>query len=153
MDVQLPCSARGLAGHRVPDRDPGLRAGVLAGRENGARNHRWLAAREAKTVWPHVCGRLPEMQKTLWPIPSQTPGGIQKVDPLMGVPIKYPLVARVPKLRDLLFRSSRVSGFCISGSQSCVLASQFRRPRCFRTSRLRGVKCSCKGSEKGTITV
>ena len=28
--------------------------------------------------------------------PTQTPGRIQKVDPLLGVPIKYPLVARVP---------------------------------------------------------
>ena len=38
---------------------------------------------------------------------SQTPGRIQKVDPLMGVPMKYPC----PKLGDLLSRSFRGSGY------------------------------------------
>ena len=33
---------------------------------------------------------------------SQTPGRIQKVDPLRGVAIKYPSVARVPNL-DIYF--------------------------------------------------
>ena len=55
---------------------------------------------------------------------SQTPRRMQKVDPLKGVPMKYPLVVRVPNEGIYLFRSSR--GVC--GFRSLDFQPQARLP-------------------------
>ena len=46
---------------------------------------------------------------------SQTAGRIQKIDPVRGgVPLKYPLVVKGPKLEDLLFDPSGGAGSYLS---------------------------------------
>ena len=48
----------------------------------------------AHSLW--VCGFGGLTTRILQKLRPQTPGRIQKVDPLKGFPIKYPLVARAP---------------------------------------------------------
>ena len=92
-----------------------------------AGRHAGLAARDAKNFAADVCGRLPEMQKTWWPMFAVAARDVKTWRPMfaVGCPRCKNLAAdvcgRLPEMQKLFGRCLRLAaskGMCASGCKS-----------------------------------